>query len=168
MHKSARIKNDFTANVTIFIYSNDFKSNNYLFANLVEMVLNKKNIMTTILFGGLLLPFVLITDIFPFLRFGMFVEPIKNEVQTEKFILYKIDKTGKKELFNQEEIGINPNTFYYLCRNYYYRNQMELFSDKIFSSTDPSLRKLEIFRVVTHTSTQKNDTLKIGDYLRHE
>jgi hypothetical protein len=132
------------------------------------MVLNKKNIMTTLLFSGLLVPFVLFTDIFPFLRFGMFAEPIRNDIQTEKFILYEINLTGKRKLFNQEKIGINPNTFYYLCRNYYYRNQMELFSDKIFSSTDPSLKKIEIFRVITNTSTHKTDTLKIGDYIRHE
>jgi hypothetical protein len=132
------------------------------------MELNKKNIMTTIMFSGLLVPFVLLTDVFPFLRFGMFVEPIKKDIQTEKFVLYKTDLSGKRELFHQKEIGINPNTFYYLCRNYYYRNQMELFSDKIFSSTNPSLKKLEIFRIVTHTATHKTDTLKIGDYIRHE
>ncbi len=132
------------------------------------MKLNKKNIMTTMLFGGLLVPFVLLTDIFPFLRFGMFVEPIKKEIQTEKFILYKINISGEKEIFNQEEIGINPNTFYYLCRNYYYRNQMQLFSNNIFSSTDSSLERLEIFRVITHSDTHKTDTTKIADYLRHE
>jgi hypothetical protein len=132
------------------------------------MELNKKNIMTTILLAGLLVPFVLLTDIFPFLRFGMFAEPVKKEIQTEKFILYKTTLSGKKELFNQEEIGINPNTFYYLCRNYYYRNQMQLFSDNIFSSTCHSLNKLEIFRVISHTDKHKTDTLKIGEYIRHE
>ena len=83
------------------------------------MIVNKKNIMTTIMFIGLLAPFILITDFFPFLRFGMFAEPIKKDIQTEKFIVYKTDLQGSDSLFNPEEIGINPNTFLYLCRNYY-------------------------------------------------
>ena len=132
------------------------------------MVLNKKNIVTTILISGLLVPFILITDLFPFLRFGMFAEPIKKDIQTEKFILYSTDASGKKTIFNPKTIGINSNTFHYLCRNYYYRNESKLFADKLFLSTKDSLQKIEVYRTVTTANTSTTDTLKIGTFIRHE
>jgi hypothetical protein len=132
------------------------------------MAVNKKNIMTIILFAGLLLPFVLITDFFPFLRFGMFAEPIKKDIQTEQFIVYKTSSRGVKEIFNPEQIGINPNTFHYLCRNYYYRNEMKLFADKLFISSKDTNSKLEIVKVITHHNSQKTDSLKTNTFSYHE
>ncbi len=130
------------------------------------MVLNKKNIMTTIMLTGLLVPFILITDIFPFLRFGMFAEPIKKDIQTERFIIYATNSLGEKTLFNPQKIGVSPNTFHYLCRNYYYRNESKLFADKLFLSTSDSLNKIELLRIVINE--KKTDTLKIGVFLRNE
>lgn len=134
----------------------------------IKMVLNKKNIMTTILLSGLLVPFILITDLYPFLRFGMFAEPIKKDIQTEKFILYETNTTGERSIFNPEAIGINPNTFYYLCRNYYYRNETKLFTDKLFQSTGDSLQKLELLKTMVTINSGNTDTLKIGVFVRHE
>ncbi len=134
----------------------------------IKMVLNKKNIMTTILLSGLLVPFILITDLYPFLRFGMFAEPIKKDIQTEKFILYETNTTGERSIFNPEAIGINPNTFYYLCRNYYYRNETKLFIDKLFQSTGDSLQKLELLKTMVTINSGNTDTLKIGVFVRHE
>jgi hypothetical protein len=134
----------------------------------IKMVLNKKNIMTTILLSGLLVPFILITDIFPFLRFGMFAEPIKKNIQTEKFILYQTNTTGERSIFNPETIGINPNTFYYLCRNYYYRNESNLFADKLFKATGDSVQTLELLKTIATINSKNIDTLKIGIFARHE
>ena len=132
------------------------------------MVLNKKNIMTIVLLFGLFAPFIFITDFFPFLRFGMFAEPIKKNIQTEKFIIYSTNNYGEKTIFNPRTIGINPNTFYYLCRNYYYRNETKLFTDKIFLSTKDPLRKLELYRTINNNNTSLTDTLKIGTFIRNE
>ena len=121
--------------------------------------------MITIVLLGLILPFILITDFFPFLRFGMFAEPIKKDIQTEQFIVYKINNK-EQSLFNPELIGINPNTFHYLCRNYFYRNEMKLFSDNIFSATSSELKKIEIVKITVNSVNQKTDTLKIGSYSR--
>jgi hypothetical protein len=130
------------------------------------MVLNKKNIISTILLAGLLVPFILITDIFPFLRFGMFAEPIKSQMQTEKFILYCTNTKGEKIVFNPTSIGINSNTFHYLCRNYYYRNETKLFSKKIFLSSKEPIQEIEIKRVTS--SKESSDTLTIGIFNRNE
>jgi hypothetical protein len=132
------------------------------------MVLNKKNIMTTILFGGLLIPFILITDIFPFLRFGMFAEPVKKAIQTERFVVLQTDLLGRQTIFNPENIGINPNTFHYLCRNYYYRNETSLLADKIFASSTSPVSRIVILQIITNQNTLQVDTLKIGTYITHE
>ena len=134
----------------------------------IKMVLNKKNIVTTILLSGLLVPFILITDIFPFLRFGMFAEPIKKNIQTEKFILYKTNAIGERSIFEPEAIGINPNTFYYLCRNYYYRNESKSFADKLFKTTGDSIQKLELLKTIATINSKNTDTLEIGVFTRHE
>jgi hypothetical protein len=134
----------------------------------IKMVLNKKNIVTTILLSGLLVPFILITDIFPFLRFGMFAEPIKKNIQTEKFILYKTNARGERSIFEPEAIGINPNTFYYLCRNYYYRNESKSFADKLFKTTGDSIQKLELLKTIATINSKNTDTLEIGVFTRHE
>ncbi len=132
------------------------------------MNFNKKNIVTIIILGGLLIPFILITDIFPFLRFGMFAEPIQQERQTEKFLIYQTDSFNHTRIFTPSSIGINPNTFYYLCRNYLYRNENELFAQKLFASTDPSIKTFEFLHIVKKHNLDKADTLSIGKYKRNE
>lgn len=129
------------------------------------MKLNKKNIITIILFAGLLVPFILLTDIFPFMRFGMFAEPVRVELTTEKFLIYKTTDTGLKTVLQPEETGINPNTFHYLCRNYVYRNETKVFAEKLFSITGPSVASLDIFKIVQHQAAQP-DTITIGSYTR--
>ncbi len=132
------------------------------------MKLNKKNSVTTILFIGLLIPFILITDIFPFVRFGMFAEPIKKALQTEKFILYSTNNAGERKVFDPELIGINTNTFHYLCRNYYYRNELALFSDRIFTASHYTIQKLDILRTVSAIESKKTDTISIGTFTHYE
>lgn len=121
--------------------------------------------MTIIMFAGLLVPFVLLTDIFPFMRFGMFAEPVRRELTTEKYILYKTTSSGKKTILQPEETGINPNTFHYLCRNYLYRNEAPVFAHKIFTVVDSSIVSLEILQIVQHQNASP-DTVRVGHYTR--
>ncbi len=130
------------------------------------MVLNKKNIMTTIILTGLFVPFILITDIFPFFRFGMFAEPIRKNIQTEKFVIYSTDTNDRRRIFDPSTIGINSNTFLYLCRNYYYRKETDLFARKIFISSGKSLKKLELLRTIDNS--EKTDTIKIGTFINND
>ena len=78
-----------------------------------------------------LIPFVLLTDLFPFFRFGMFAEPVKSSIQTELFQVITVNDDGKEEVFNPQRMGINSADFNYLCRNYYYRREGEIFLKKI-------------------------------------
>jgi hypothetical protein len=124
--------------------------------------------MTILMVSGLLVPFILITDIFPFMRFGMFAEPIRQNNQIERFIIYQTDQFQQKTILDPEKIGINPNTFYYLCRNYIYRNEAKEFSEKIFRSMDHQIIQIEILHLISESTSQQPDTLYIGKYLRNE
>src|SRR4051812_37152809 len=73
------------------------------------------------------IPFILLTDLFPFLRFGMFAEPVNNEIQKEYFIVSYVDISKKEKVLDPRTIGIEPHFFFYLGRNYYYRKESDLF-----------------------------------------
>lgn len=120
--------------------------------------------MTIFMLAGLLVPFILITDIFPFLRFGMFAEPIKKNIQTEKFLIYQTDTSGRRTLLDPDKIGINPNTFYYLCRNYIYRNETKEFSEKLFTAANPEIATLEILHLIAPDLSHPYDTIFTGKY----
>ncbi|MCS6796782.1 MAG: hypothetical protein RMJ97_07465 [Raineya sp.] len=75
------------------------------------------------------LPFLLLTDIFPFLRFGMFAEPTKSTKQ-ELFELYTLEN-GKLRKFNTYLWGIDEGVFHYIVRKYYYQKRMNEFWEKI-------------------------------------
>lgn len=86
-----------------------------------------KTIVTAGLLFSMLLPFVLQTDLYPFFRFGMFAEPVRYEVQLERFVvIMEGSKTGRISL-DPLQVGIRPSTFDYLLRNYHYRNEHEKF-----------------------------------------
>lgn len=76
------------------------------------------------------IPFVLITDLFPFMRMGMFAEPIKEDFQTERFEVW-IYERGQKHLYDPKLDGTDESVLHYLARNHYYRNQTELFLQKL-------------------------------------
>jgi hypothetical protein len=84
-----------------------------------------KNAVTVSITILALIPFVLLTDLFPFFRFGMFAEPVRSSIQTELFQIITINNQGKEEVFNPDKLGINSVDFNYLCRSYYYRNEGE-------------------------------------------
>jgi hypothetical protein len=90
-----------------------------------------KNAVTVSITILALIPFVLLTDLFPFFRFGMFAEPVRSSIQTELFQIITINEQGKEEVFNPDKLGINSADFNYLCRNYYYRNEGEIFLKNI-------------------------------------
>ncbi|MBT31175.1 MAG: hypothetical protein CMO01_16085 [Thalassobius sp.] len=83
------------------------------------------NLLKTTVFLTFIIPFILQKSIFPFYRFGMFAEPVVNQIQTEKFeVLIEYTKQ-KKEVFNAQERGLYESIFSYLMRNYYYRKQTQ-------------------------------------------
>jgi hypothetical protein len=106
-----------------------------------------------------LLPFILVTDLFPFFRFGMFAEPVKTKVQTEKFLV-TFEKNGKRYVFNPKKYELPDETFQYLARNYYYRKQGSLLLEKLRSAVDSTNHHWQLFKVTFDPSfPEKTDTL---------
>ncbi|MFN3316690.1 MAG: hypothetical protein ACK40K_07745, partial [Raineya sp.] len=75
------------------------------------------------------LPFLLLTDFYPFLRFGMFAEPIRPTSQ-EKFVLYT-QKNKKLEKYNTYLWGLDESVFNYLARKYYYQKKLDFFGENL-------------------------------------
>lgn len=90
-----------------------------------------KNIVITGMLVLITIPFLLLTDIFPFLRFGMFAEPVKTQSMLEVFEVSYIEQTTPEQTLDPESVGIEPHFFQYIARNYYYRNEAEKFLDNL-------------------------------------
>lgn len=84
---------------------------------------------------GFILPFIFLRDFYPFYRFGMFAEPVKQAVQKELFIIQFTDSKYQNKIFEAENYGWNKDTFTYLKRNYFYREEsqklLQIIKDKL-------------------------------------
>lgn len=113
-----------------------------------------KKIIYTLSLIGLIVPFVLITNLFPFVRFGMFAEPVRFDQQQESFII-----TFNERVIDGEKIGIDPNTFSYLIRNHVYRSEETILLQKLSGITPSSNGEWSIYR-----QTLKGDTVLLESY----
>lgn len=97
--------------------------------------MNFKNTTILAMFFCLLVPFVLLNNFYPFWRFGMFAEPVKSQIQTEQFKIYRSyssdSSSGIPEYFSPENIGFDENQFLYIARNYYYKSQTTFFLKEV-------------------------------------
>jgi hypothetical protein len=73
-------------------------------------------------------PFIFMTDIFPFFRFGMFAEPVKYNSNTEKFELLEQNEKNKKwqMVESMKHTGVAETQLAYLLRNYYYKKELPI------------------------------------------
>lgn len=79
------------------------------------------------------LPFLLLTDLYPFLRFGMFAEPIRGKETQEVFVLYT-EKNNRLEKYDTYFWGIDEGVFNYLARKYYYQKRLGFFGETLCSA----------------------------------
>ncbi|WP_299457708.1 hypothetical protein [uncultured Microscilla sp.] len=89
--------------------------------------MNFKNTTIWTMFFCMCIPFIMLNNLYPFWRFGMFAEPVKTQVQTEQFRVYCKDAQGKTHYFSPQSIGFDKNQFLYIARNYYYKSQTVFF-----------------------------------------
>jgi len=93
------------------------------------------------------LPFVLVTDIFPFFRFGMFAEPVRRAVQTESFVVEFENLRGQTQIFNPEKYEIPEENFQYLARNYYYRKEAPLMLKRLRAAQAFTTKNWSLFKI---------------------
>lgn len=115
-----------------------------------------RKILTACVLAGLLVPFILQTTLYPFFRFGMFAEPVRYTVQTERFELwYRPASSGFKPI-PASSLNVQKSTLDYLLRNYYYRNESELFLERATLLLPDTLQTypLAILRIVGTDTTR--------------
>jgi len=88
-------------------------------------------ISTVVVLAGLLFPFVFQQTFYPFFRFGMFAEPVRGEIQQERFMVLTVTAGKASQL--TKDTGIKTSNMDYLLRNYYYRHEADLFLKRIAS-----------------------------------
>ena len=85
----------------------------------------KPNFVIWFLFTGMCLPFILVTDFYPFFRFGMFAEPVRNATQVEEFVI-EANTQGRYQALSPELTGLHSSNLFYLYRAYYYQGKADL------------------------------------------
>jgi hypothetical protein len=112
------------------------------------------------------LPFVLLTDLFPLMRFGMFAEPIKTQKQTEYFMV-SLQHGNQEKIVSPNISGIPEQTFNYLARNCYYQDKAQILLHNISKSNFiPSNSILLLKKITVQTNTQRTDTLTVYRYTK--
>ncbi len=102
------------------------------------------------MFIWIVLPFILVSDFYPFFRFGMFAEPIKSNIQTEYFKI-EIEINQTKRIIKSEEINFADHHFQYLVRYAYYQKKLNY----LFETIE---------KIINKKSTQKIENI----YLLHQ
>lgn len=95
------------------------------------------NIRHIVIFFFLLMsfiPFLLMTDLFPFMRFGMFAETVQSIPQQEKFTVSILLADGSSQSLGERQIGLDDSHLNYLARIYYYSDQLDFFASHLKKS----------------------------------
>lgn len=108
-----------------------------------------------------ILPFTLLTDVFPFFRFGMFAEPVRQDIQTEQFFVTYQKADSSFVFFNPEKVGINESSFQYLLRNYYYRGESRKLLSNLRQSGHYPATKWKLYRIKSNLSLSRTDTFPV-------
>ncbi|GAL83047.1 hypothetical protein MYP_273 [Sporocytophaga myxococcoides] len=126
------------------------------------MKIKLKNIIISGFIAALILPFILITDLFPFARFGMFAEPVSS-ADTLKIFEAEFYQNHQWHNLNAKQFNMASGSFMYLARNYYYRNQSQEFLNKLSQAIpDTSIYAWRLkFIQISGNNPQQADTIII-------
>ncbi|WMJ74266.1 hypothetical protein RCC89_13975 [Cytophagaceae bacterium ABcell3] len=111
----------------------------------------------------LLIPFILLTDLFPLMRFGMFAEPVVHTSQKEKLEIFISENNGRK-VFDSMNINLSPSAFFYLCRNYYYRDESALLLERVANLYNKNNSTFYLYKITLADNPAQNDTLVVASY----
>ncbi|MCS6821236.1 MAG: hypothetical protein NZ551_05125 [Microscillaceae bacterium] len=114
---------------------------------------------------GLVSPFVLLSDLYPFFRLGMFAEPVQYIPQTEYFLIeYQTSHNQLFQPFQTAQMGFEDSHFQYILRYYVYQKQalklLQILNQKQ-KKNNLSIKQWRIKRIVIHKKKQKKDTTLI-------
>lgn len=111
----------------------------------------------------MLVPFVLLRDIYPFFRFGMFAEPIEAQVSTERFVIL----TGANKLpLPPEEIGLKPTLYEYVLRNHWYRQEGRQLLNEVSKIDQNRHEEYHLAKVTSNSVDATRDTIILISHRR--
>jgi hypothetical protein len=121
-----------------------------------------KRAVISIMLLGVAVPFVLLTDVYPFFRFGMFAEPVRRAVQTERFVVRYLDAAGRPRAVTPAEVGLGE--LVYLLRNYHYRGETGRLLERLHGLHPRRAEAAEwqLLRITTPTRVYRPDTSLAG------
>ncbi|MDB5258388.1 MAG: hypothetical protein JWM14_3083 [Chitinophagaceae bacterium] len=99
------------------------------------------------------IPFILMTDLFPFMRFGMFAETVQSTPQKEKFSLQIHLPNGRNESLSERQIGLDESHLNYLARTYFYNHELDFFAVHLKKS---GLLKKKERLIIIHKTLEGN------------
>ena len=123
-----------------------------------------KRAVISIMLLGVAVPFVLLTDLYPFFRFGMFAEPVSRAVQTERFVVRYLDAGGRPHEVAPAEVGLGE--LVYLLRNYYYRGETDRLLQRLHGlhSRRAETAEWQLLRITTPADAYRPDTSLAGSW----
>ena len=77
---------------------------------------------------------MLLTDLFPFMRFGMFSETVKETPQKEFFSIEVYKPDGTHESLSKRQRAMDDSHLNYLTRKYYYQNNIKTLTNGLIQS----------------------------------
>lgn len=123
-----------------------------------------KRIALLLVLAGFGLPFIFQTDLYPFLRYGMFALPPTQEMPREQFRVYQYTDSTWQEL-KPLRIGLYPATFDYLCRNHHYRQEGTLLLHHLVDPLTTAGRKPEALALIRLSESDSVAVAQINSLL---
>lgn len=120
-----------------------------------------RKVVTFIVLTMFVVPFVLITNIYPAVRFGMFAEPVRQPNQTEQFVLISQDGSGRSRQVQAEDMGLRGDNLSYLLRNHYYQQNIPILLHSALKAL-PDTKVWILYRL--QREAQKVDTTDTKTY----
>lgn len=99
------------------------------------------------------IPFLLMTDLFPFMRFAMFAETVQNIPQQELFSIHIQTAENPSQSLAERQIGLDDSHLNYLARTYFYNHQVSFFLNHLKNS---GLLKENEQLIMIHKTLQDN------------
>jgi hypothetical protein len=123
-----------------------------------------KKVVIVSMIVAMWVPFVLLTDLYPFFRFGMFAEPVREAIQMEQFAVRYIAAGQGQQVLTPEQLGIS--SLAYLMRNYYYRNQSVEFLRHIHTIYPGRhvVKQWQLLRITSPHAVYRPDTAVVATY----
>ena len=105
----------------------------------------------------LAIPFIFITNLFPFMRFGMFAEKPSISQGIE---LFEVRFLNQNKAISQEQLAIPPHMLSSLIRTYYYKGEIDRFAKNIYQLAGNN-HTITIYKLTTKEKINSTELIYI-------